>query len=265
MYRSDMRWIVMLVVERHQKIIELLEENRIVKVNALSKMFSVTEETIRRDLEKLEKEGYLIRSHGGAVLNDKNRNQEVPFAEREITNIAAKKKIARMAVRYVNESDSIILDASSTAWYMARILPNMPLTVVTNSLKVALTLSEKEQITVICTGGTLLNKSISYVGPLTNQALDHYYVNKAFISCKGMDIEEGFTESNEQQSLVKRKMLERSKQSFLMLDDSKIGIQAFSKVAYLQAADYLLINQPLDGSYQRKIEEQHDKIQIITD
>lgn len=122
----------MLVVERHQKIIEQLEEKRIVRVSELSKKFSVTEETIRRDLEKLEKEGYLIRSHGGAVFNEMVKNQEIPFAEREITNISKKKLIAQMSVRYVEESDTILLDASSTAWYMAKILPNMPLTVVTN-------------------------------------------------------------------------------------------------------------------------------------
>jgi len=122
----------MLVVERHQKIIEQLEEKRIVRVSELSKKFSVTEETIRRDLEKLEKEGYLTRSHGGAVFNEMVKNQEIPFAEREITNISKKKLIAQMSVRYVEESDTILLDASSTAWYMAKILPNMPLTVVTN-------------------------------------------------------------------------------------------------------------------------------------
>lgn len=254
----------MLVVERHQKMIEQLEEKRIVRVSELSKLFSVTEETIRRDFEKLEKEGYLTRSHGGAVINETIKNQEIPFAEREITNMAKKKQIAQMSVRYVDESDTILLDASSTAWYMAKILPDIPLTVVTNSIKVAATLSEKEQITVICTGGTLLNQSLSFVGPLTIEALDQYFVNKAFISCKGLDVEQGFTESNEQQALVKRKMLERSRQTFLMLDDSKIAVQAFAKVAHLQAADYLLINQPLDTHLFEKIHEQHDQIKIIS-
>ncbi|GAA4057755.1 DeoR/GlpR family DNA-binding transcription regulator [Amphibacillus indicireducens] len=254
----------MLVVERHQRIIEQLEEKRIVRVSELSKKFSVTEETIRRDLEKLEKEGYLTRSHGGAVFNEMVKNQEIPFAEREITNISKKKLIAQMSVRHVDESDTILLDASSTAWYMAKILPNMPLTVVTNSIKVAATLSEKDQITVICTGGTLLNKSLSFVGSLTIQALDQYFVNKAFISCKGLDLEQGFTESNEQQALVKRKMLERSRQTFLMLDDSKIDVQAFAKVAHLQAADYLLINQPLDKHLYEKIHEQHEQIKVIS-
>lgn len=254
----------MLVVERHQKIIEQLEEKRIVRVSELSEQFSVTEETIRRDLEKLEKEGYLTRSHGGAVFNEMVKNQEIPFAEREITNISKKKLIAQMSVRHVNESDTIILDVSSTAWYMERILPNIPLTVVTNSLKVAAILSEKDQITMICTGGTLVNKSLSFVGPLTIQALDQYFVNKAFISCKGLDLEHGFTESNEQQALVKRKMLERSRQTFLMLDDSKIAVQAFAKVAHLQAADYLIINQPLDKHLDEKIHEQHDQIKVIS-
>lgn len=252
----------MLVAERHQQIIQIIAEKRIVKVAELSQYFSVTEETIRRDLEKLEKEGFLKRSHGGAVISEEKSKSDIPFEQREITNVEQKQNIARMSVRYVKEGDRIILDASTTAWYMAKIIPDIPLTVVTNSLKVAAELSKKEKITAICTGGTLLKNSLSFVGPLALESLDQYYVNKAFISCKGMHLTRGFTESNEQEALVKRKMIDTSEQTYMMLDDSKINIQAFAKLAKLEVVDHLLINQPLETNVLEEIMEHSPRLKI---
>ncbi len=257
--------MLMLVAERHQKIIEQIVDKRIVKVAELSQLFSVTEETIRRDLEKLEKQGYLTRSHGGAVLNEKKEQDDIPFEQREITNIDAKKRLARIALRYVKPADTIILDASSTAWYMAQIIPDVPLTVITNSLKVVAELSKKKNIDVICTGGTLLSRSASFVGPLAIKALEKYYVNKAFISCKGMHLERGFTESNEQQALVKQKMLETSEQTFMLLDDSKVGVQAFSVLSELNMADYLIVNAPLPNAIITELNEEHQDLDVIID
>src|SRR5699024_396547 len=129
-------------------------------------MFSVTEKTIRRDLEKWEKEDKLRRIHGGALANQERERREIPHFAREITNIDEKKEIARLAAKQINEHDTVILDASSTALYMAKILENMPMTVLTNSINVSLELSVKQEITVISSGGTLLSKSLSFAGPL---------------------------------------------------------------------------------------------------
>lgn len=255
----------MLVAERHRQIIQILEEKRTIKVAELGQFFSVTEETIRRDLEKLEKEGFLKRSHGGAVINEDKGKKDIPFEQREITNVEEKQKIARMSVRYVKEGDRILLDASTTAWYMAKIIPDISLTVVTNSLKVVAELSKKEKVTAICTGGTLLKNSLSFVGPLAIESLDQYYVNKAFISCKGMHSTRGFTESNEQEALVKRKMLEISDQTYMMLDDSKIDVQAFAKLVKLEVVDHLLINQPLETYILEEIVEHAPKLKILSE
>ena len=116
--------------------------------------------------------------------------------------------VAEVAVKYVSSNDRIILDASTTAWYMAKILPDMPITVVTNSLKVAMELANREKVTVISVGGLLLQKSLSFVGPQTTNALESYHVNKAFISCQGIHAVRGISDSNEMQALVKKKMSE---------------------------------------------------------
>lgn len=240
----------MLVAERHQKIVEVVNERKSIRVSELSNIFSVTEETIRRDLEKLEKDNLLARSHGGAVcLIPKSESREIPFSKREITNVNEKKEIAVEAIKQVNEGDKIILDASSTAWYLAKDLPDIPLTVLTNSIKVAIELSSKTQIIVISTGGTLTSKSLSYVGPLAEESLNRYHVNKAFISCKGFDLEHGISESNEDQARVKKKMCKIADKIYVMIDHNKFGVRSFSHINHINNVDYVMT----DSGVSRKI------------
>jgi len=251
----------MLVAERHQKILELLNEKKSIRVTELSQLFSVTEETIRRDLEKLERENKLCRSHGGAISIQSLESQEISYSKREITNVKEKQEIALEAVKYIEEGDKITLDASTTAWYMAKQLPDIRLTVVTNSIKVATELSAKKQITVISTGGILLPRSLSFVGPLAEEALEKYHVNKAFISCKGIHLENGISESDEQQSLVKRKMIENAEYVYVMADHTKFGQQSFIRTSNLNEIDIIITDSKLDD---KNVQEfQNRGIQLI--
>lgn len=229
----------MLVAERYEKIVQVVNDRGSIRVTELSKLFHVTEETIRRDLDHLEKGGLLRRSHGGAV-SVKPEQPETPFFEREVTNVMEKQNIAREAVKYIVPGQRIILDASTTAWYMASILPNITLTVLTNSIKVALELSGKDKINVISTGGALSSRSLSFVGPLAEQALEQYHVDSTFLSCKGIHVERGMSESNEFQARMKQKMLEAADQSFLLVDYSKFGIKAFAYVDSVDACNIMI-------------------------
>lgn len=237
----------MLVAERHQKIIELINERNSIRVTELSHIFSKTEETIRRDLEKLESQGKLIRSHGGAISVGEPENLEVSYEERELTNVKEKKQIANEAVKHVIEGDKIMLDASTTAWYMAIALPNITITVLTNSIKVATELSSKDKITVISTGGILRSNSLSYIGPLAESSLETYHVNKAFISCKAFHLERGMSESNEQQARVKELMIKNADVVYIMIDYSKFGVQAFTRLSKLEMIDYIVTDQKVDS------------------
>jgi DeoR/GlpR family transcriptional regulator of sugar metabolism len=252
----------MLVAERHQKIVELVNERSSIRVTELSEIFSVTEETIRRDLEKLEKENKLQRSHGGAV-SVQEEESEIHFSERVITNVKEKKAIAYEAAKRIVEGDRIILDASTTAWYMAKVLPNMPLTVITNSTKVVMELSKKEKIDVISTGGRLLPKSLSYVGPLAERSLDMYHVNKTFLSCKGLHLEEGLSDSNEGQALLKKKMIERSDEVILMADSSKFGKRAFSLIVPPGEVDEIITDKEIDEVSKQVLGERNVKVTIL--
>jgi DeoR/GlpR family transcriptional regulator of sugar metabolism len=252
----------MLLAERHRKIVEVVNEKMSVRVTELSKIFQVTEETIRRDLEKLEKENLLRRSHGGAV-SIQDEQSEVSYAEREITNSVEKKAIAIEAVKLIQPGDQIVLDASTTAWYMAKEMPDLPLTVITNSIKVAIELSKKEQVKVISTGGMLLPKSLSYVGPLAERSLNMYHVNKAFISCKGVHIEGGLSDSNEWQALLKRQMMSISDQTILMADSTKFGVRNFAHITGIQQVDLVLTDSNIEDLTSHAFEEKGVQIRIV--
>jgi DeoR/GlpR family transcriptional regulator of sugar metabolism len=246
----------MLVAERHQKIIELVNERKSVRVSELSQIFSITDETIRRDLEKLEKQKKLIRSHGGAVSLNTSTISEVPYFERETRNVEEKKQIASEAVKQLVEGDTIILDASTTAWYMAKELPDVNITVLTNSIKVATELSTKKQITVISTGGILRPESLSNVGPLAESSLQSYHVNKAFVSCKGLHLEHGMSEASEQQARVKKLMVNSADTVYIMVDHSKFGVQAFTKFSDLDSIHYVITDSKVD---QQTVQQLTDK------
>ncbi|GGF96332.1 DeoR/GlpR family DNA-binding transcription regulator [Paenibacillus abyssi] len=244
----------MLVAERYEKIVQLVNENGSIRVSELSELCQVTEETIRRDLDRLEQAGRLRRSHGGAV-SIKDQQPEIPYFEREITHAEEKRRIAEEAIKLIQPKDRILLDASSTAWYMASNLPDIPLTVLTNSIKVAMELSGKEKVEVISTGGQLASRSLSYVGPLAERSLDAYHVDKVFLSCKGVHLERGISESNELQARVKQKMIGMADEVILLADASKFGVQAFTHVADLNQVGTIITDRRASQEVMNGLEE----------
>ncbi|MFA9557892.1 DeoR/GlpR family DNA-binding transcription regulator [Evansella sp. AB-rgal1] len=244
----------MLAEERYKKIVEIVNERGSIRVSELSQIFSVTEETIRRDLAKLEGEEKLIRSHGGAVSTGE-KQPELSYSTREIMNVEEKKKIALETINHISPNDRIFLDASTTAWYTASIIPNIPLTVLTNSLKVALELVEKDKIEVISIGGTLSQRSLSFIGPLAEMSLDAYFVDKAFISCKGVHLKRGISDSIELQAKIKQKVINLSDKVYLMADASKFGVQALKKISSFECIDNVITNKGIDQTVINELKE----------
>lgn len=241
-------FLSMLVAERHQKLLSILDKESSVRVSELAALFNVTEETIRRDLEKLEKERKLVRSHGGAVkLESVRKAPDVPLEEREIQNVDEKKNIARKALSFINKNDNIVLDASSTGLYLARIIPNMKLTIITNSVKIVTELSDKDKITIISTGGILSKRSYSFIGNVTENTLSMYHVDKAFISSKGADPLFGLSESNDDQARIKRKMCEIADRIYIMMDYTKLGRKSFSHIMKMNENHTIISNKEADS------------------
>ena len=254
----------MLVAERYEKIVQLVSERGSIRVSELSELCQVTEETIRRDLDRLEQAGRLRRSHGGAVsVKDQLQQPETPYTEREIIHADEKKRIAEEAIKRIQPKDRILLDASTTAWYMASMLPDFPLTVLTNSIKVATELSSREKIEVISTGGILAKRSLSFVGPLAERSLDAYHVDKVFFSCKGVHLERGVSESNELQARIKQKMAGMADQVILLADSSKFGIQAFTHVADLHQVDAIITDRRISPDTLNQLIERNIAITTV--
>ncbi|WP_188881899.1 DeoR/GlpR family DNA-binding transcription regulator [Alicyclobacillus cellulosilyticus] len=249
----------MLPAERHQKMVELINQRGSMRVSELSQIFEVTEETIRRDLDKLEAEGKIRRSHGGAV-RIYDEAPEISYLEREGTQVQEKRKIAKEAQKLVQPGDRIILDASSTAWYLATILPDVPLTVLTNSARVAIELAGRERVEVILIGGILRPRSLSFVGPMAERFLEYYHVNKAFLSCKAVHPEHGVTEGNELQALVKRKMIEIADEVYILADHSKFGLRDFTHLVDLARVTAIITDDAADAEVCRELKARGVKV-----
>lgn len=177
----------MFALERQKRILELLEENGSVWVSRLSAELGVTEETVRRDLEKLEKQEALMRTHGGAVPVSQT-SYELSFEKRKRTNVDVKQKLAKAAGAHVTAGDTIFLDASTTTFYMARELKGLRnLTVITNSVRVVNELAGCEGIKVIAAGG-IVSDNHSYIGEIAVKTIEReYFAGKMVFQQQGRD------------------------------------------------------------------------------
>lgn len=220
----------MLAIERRNAILEKLQVERRVVVSELSELYDVSEETIRRDLDKLETDGYAIKSYGGAVINE-NSNIDLPFNIRKNRNVLGKQKMAELVNALVSDGETLMMDASSTVVAVAKAVKGKKnMTVVTNSVEIVIELYETSDCKVISTGGVATSGSFALVGPLTDQAIQSYHVDKAIISSKGVDLQGGFTDSEEMLAHNKKTMLNSAKQRILVADHTKFGKVTFSKI-----------------------------------
>ena len=236
----------MLAVERIRQIELRVKQDGSARVAELARIFNVTEETIRRDLEKLESQHKIIRSHGGAASIGDSTG-EVPYFEREERQVNEKVAVARTAVQRINEGDTLFIDASSTALQLAKTLPDIKLTVLTNAVKVMLELSQRPRIRVISTGGTLASESLSFYGPSAEKFLEGFHVDKIFVSCKGLDLERGASESSEMLAAFKRRAIAFSDWRCLLVDHTKLGANALAVFANLSDFHEIITDKKADA------------------
>ncbi|MBQ8305701.1 MAG: DeoR/GlpR transcriptional regulator [Blautia sp.] len=245
----------MLALERKNLILAKLQEEKSVVVSELSQLFDVSEETIRRDLDKLEREGFATKSYGGAVIND-TIGIDLPFNIRKNQNVAGKQKMAEIAASLVNDGDHVFLDASTTAVFVARALKEKErLTVVTNSVEILLELSDVTGWRIISTGGIVREGYLAFVGPQAEDAIRSYYVDKAIFSCKSLDLERGLMESKDSIASVKETMMACSRRNILVVDSTKFDQTAFSVWGDLKNVDTVVTDLRPDEAWLRRFEE----------
>ncbi|KKI88716.1 hypothetical protein WQ54_29845 [Bacillus sp. SA1-12] len=235
--------------ERYRAIMRELEMKNKVRVVDLAEKLNVTPETIRKDLTALEEKKKLRRIHGGAVqyfglIKEPHFNKKIGIFHYQ------KKLIGEAAARYILDGETIALDVGSTTFHIASSIKNVEnITIVTNSLAAAELLNNRLENQlfdgkVIVLGGTSNPLQRSLSGSITNQLLEHFYFDKAFISCGGMT-KDGIFDFNIDEATASSIMIRRSKQNFVVADSSKINQRALFHIGSISAIDNLISDEEM--------------------
>ncbi|MDF2922142.1 MAG: DeoR/GlpR transcriptional regulator [Paenibacillaceae bacterium] len=241
--------------ERKQKICDYVHTNERASVQELAQFFQVSESTVRRDLKDLEEGGQLRRTHGGAVAMQSD-NSEPPFMEKEDRFRSQKEAIAKAAAALVEEGDTILLDAGSTTYYLAKELKSVnKLTVVTNSIVAAQELAQLPNISLVLTGGTVRHETLAMVGPVAERTLEMLRVDIVFLATNGLDARNGLTTPSISEAEIKRKMIHAGKRIVLLADHSKYAKVSFAKVADLKEIHQLITDPQFPAVGTAELEE----------
>ena len=252
----------MLPQQRREKILDLIREDGHAKVVQLSKIFKVTEVTIRQDLEKLEKDGFVEREHGGAYLKNIGLNvKNIALLNQD--NLLEKAIIGRKALEYINDGDTIILDSGSTTTEIAKLINNFKnLTVITNSLNIALILGGVPEINLVVTGGEFKAPTLSLTGQKAADFFDGLHVDKLFLATAGITLKSGLTYPSISDIVVKRAMIESANEVYLVADSSKIGKSAFASLGALSLIDFLITDSKIREADSKMLQDNDIKIII---
>lgn len=246
----------MLAITRRKVIKELLQEHKSVTITDLASRMDVTKETIRRDLRAMEKDGELIRTHGGAYILEGVQN-DIDISTRQVLKTTEKEILAEKCDALIQSGDIIYLDNSTTAWFIARKIANRKLTVLTSSLEIANILQNSATIRLFLIGGEFSRKTMSFVGDSAIRNLQNYFLDKAFISCRSVSMEFGVTDTNDNDALLHKIALLHAKQTFLVIDHSKLNNASFSHVAFLNQLHGIILDKEFSAEWKECLQKNH--------
>lgn len=254
---------------RRKRIIDILGQTDYADVTYLSSEFNVSEMTIRRDIDRLEKDNEVIRVYGGVKLKTK-RLYEASIEERLNSNRQEKIAIARVAAGLINDGDVVAFDASTTALEVSKLIKDKEkLTVVTNNISIAIELSDTPGVAVILLGGFLRDKSLSLVGASIKKFLESIYIDKAFFSAKALNFNEGLTDSTIDEGEAKQAMIAKTTQLNVIADRSKLGTVSFFEICGKERIDRIITDRlaPFTPEQQKCIESYQSygtEVSIVT-
>lgn len=249
--------------QRYRVILDQLEKKGYVTVQDFSEVLGVSEVTIRKDLKELEGKKMLLRSHGGAsplssLINDRH------IDEKEKIMVDEKIRIANAAVQLLKKDDRIIIASGTTLLYFARkISMTEPLTVITPSVKVSLTLCYNPNVEIIQLGGNMRKSSATVIGPYTEQFLDGLMCNKLFIGVDGIGIDFGLTTSNIGEAHLNHHMLDAAKEVIVLSDSSKFGKQGFGKICDIERVHHIITDKGAPQNLLQIIREKGIKVTLV--
>ncbi|MBQ8407879.1 MAG: DeoR/GlpR transcriptional regulator [Clostridia bacterium] len=230
----------MLIEERQRRIIEALRENPQITVKELAKQLCFSEPTIRRDFTELHKKGVITKLYGGAVLNQRAADGEIPFAMRENEKSSGKSMIGKQAARLVQDGAVIMLDGSTSAYHLVPYIADYKdIIVITSGAKTAVALAERD-VTTFSTGGKMIVHSFSYVGQEAEDFVRKINADVLFFSCRGVSEDGMMSDPSVREANLRRVMMEQCKKKYLLCDGSKFGKTFFYNMGNVSEIDGII-------------------------
>lgn len=248
-------------VERRADILNLLRETGSQKVEFLSQHFGVSTVTIRSDLNSLEQQGYITRSHGYAVLNSR-LIAELSISDKRNNYPELKQRIGKLAASLLKDGERVIFDSGTTSKAIVSYLGDLNLTVLTNGLDIAMELVSCPNVEVRMTGGVLRKNAMSFSGVMADNNLHYYRFDKVFLGVDGFDLHKGITTFNEQEAQLNRLMCNAADQVIVVTDSSKFGQYSNFVICAANQIDVLVTDNKLPLSYQEYLENMGVKVLI---
>ncbi|HHT7191632.1 TPA: DeoR/GlpR family DNA-binding transcription regulator, partial [Bacillus cereus] len=246
----------MLQEHRHQKIESFLKQQKSVKATELTSLLNVSIDTVRRDLEVLEKKGTIKRVHGGAILKQNNNNVlNKLFNEREINNLEKKREVATAAVELIEEGQAIALNGGTTTIELAKVLAEkfQRLTIITNDIRILSILGSNKNFQVILAGGFFNPEEYTLYGKQCEEILSAFNIDIAFITVNGLSLENGLTDFRIHEVEVIKSILSRTKHKVVIADSSKFETSSYINICPLKEIDLFVT----DGSIPSTIVEKY--------
>ncbi len=242
-------------IDRRQKILEILYLQSQVKVNDLSKIFNVSEVTIRNDLSQLEAKRMLIKTRGGA-LKSTNVGLDPNLEIKKNQNLKEKQLIGIAASKLINDGDTIILDSGTTTVEVAKNLQRFnDLTIITNALNIVNELIQYPNFKVIIPGGILRRKSLSLIGHSAETTLRNYYCDKIIMGIDGIDVKYGITTPNIEEANLNKTMIEISRELIVVADSSKFGRRSLAFISKIDRIKTLVTDKKISDIDLKKLKE----------
>jgi DeoR family myo-inositol catabolism operon transcriptional repressor len=217
-------------------------------IEELCSLFNVSVNTLRRDINALERNGTIKKVYGGIVLKDKKTTE--PFDSREEKNIQAKQIIARLARNFVKDGDIIFIDSGTTTMQMIPYLSDLSsLTIITNNLNVIVSALPYPNLNILCTGGTLFRTANSFVDTDVVNYLKKYNISKAFMACTGVSIDKGITNSSSFEYDIKKYVVENCGKPILLADSTKFGRVSLVTYSELKDISVLITDKTPDNDF----------------
>jgi DeoR family transcriptional regulator, aga operon transcriptional repressor len=255
----------LLIEERRRRILELLKEQERVTVGKLVEEFGISAVTIRADLDALDQQGALVRSHGGAV-KPLNPQRDYPLKVKETLHHAEKVRIAQAAARLIGSHQKIILDSGTTTVEIARQIKNSrikSLTVITNALNIAMELANLANVSLIMLGGMLRQMSYSLVGPHAEQILSDLNADHVFLGVDGLDPEIGLSTPDVLEAKLNAMMIRVSRQVTVVADSSKLGQRSLSVIARVDQIDRIITDAKAEPALLEALQARNVEVVLV--